>query len=52
MGDCSAGIEADGNIPIALLGIDEMMQQFRVVCDGIRTQVESLISDEIDGGQA
>ena len=31
---------------------DEVMQQFRAVRDEIRARVESLISDEIDGGQA
>lgn len=31
---------------------DEIMQQFRAVRDDIRARVESLISDEIDGGQA
>jgi len=31
---------------------EKIMQQFRAVRDDIRARVESLISDEIDGGQA
>ncbi|MDR5900068.1 hypothetical protein QC823_13870 [Halomonas vilamensis] len=52
MGVDSAGIETHGKNPRALQGMEEIMQQFRVVRDDIRAQVESLTSDEMDGGQA
>ena len=47
-----AGIEAHGKNLRALQGMDEIMQQFRAVWDDTRAWVESLIGNEIDGGQA